>query len=55
MMARRTHLAAVVWVLAVVCPFAAAQTAEEQAIIASIDFEQDLDAQVPLDARFTDE
>jgi protein SCO1/2 len=41
--------------VAALCPPATAQTAQEQAIIQSIDFEQKLDSQIPLDAHFVDE
>jgi protein SCO1/2 len=48
-------LALAAWLVAAAAPAAVAQTAQEQAIIQSLDFEQKLDATVPLDATFTDE
>jgi protein SCO1/2 len=48
-------LALVAWLVAAASPAATAQTAQEKAIIQSLDFAQNLDATVPLDTHFTDE
>jgi len=48
-------LAVAAWLVAAAAPATLAQTAQEQAILQNIDFDQNLNATVPLDARFTDE
>jgi len=57
--ARRRRLAAALavaaWLVLAVSPVAFAQTDAEKAIIQGIDFEQNLNATIPLDTRFTDE
>ena len=49
------RVATLVAVLVGACPLAPAQTAQQRDLMQSIDFEQKLDEQVPLDATFRDE